>query len=137
MEQIGLNQSSGRPFAREHCIGSVASDPASNAALIAPLGDLLGGQGLGSEEEPGFLRKLQQIPVGYCELIFEGRIYKVLLRRSARSGAWSFQAEEVTGRDSISFNVYNFEQGKILLRVGHFAAKKVISFVVEFKIFTA
>lgn len=79
-----------------------------------------------------FESALARIPGGYSEGIFAGRRYGVTLRRSDDGKRISLFAQELGGRDVVSFNLYHLSSGEAALKQCEMSDRKVAAFVVGF-----
>ena len=75
------------------------------------------------------LARLEALPVGASEGIYEGRRWSAALERSADGKRWKLYAEELGGNDHVSFNLYLTEGSGPLLKPCEMPAEKVIRFV--------
>lgn len=76
---------------------------------------------------------IQQIPLGYSEAIYQGKKYG-LTRSDFNSGnSTKVFAEELGGKDFISFNFYLIQSGE-LLNPCEMPKQKVLDFLMAFEI---
>ena len=68
---------------------------------------------------------------GYSEGIFSGTVAGVTLQRSDDGKRISLFAQELGGRDVISFNLYYLSSGEAALKPCEMSDKKVAAFVVK------
>jgi hypothetical protein len=76
---------------------------------------------------------LAKIRSGYSEGIFAGRRYGVSLRRSEDGKRCSLFAQELGGRDLVSFNLYYLSSGEARLKPCEMSSEKVEAFVLGLK----
>lgn len=80
-----------------------------------------------------FAEALVAIPSGYSEGVYAGRRYGVTLRRSDDGKRSSLYAQELGGRDVVSFNLYRLNSGEVGLKPCEMSSEKVESFVLGLK----
>jgi len=79
-----------------------------------------------------FERALEQFADGYTQGLFEGRKWGVAVKRSAdRKRIWLY-AEDLTGSDIVSFNLYQLEGAGLRLKPCEMSSEKVAAFVLGF-----
>ena len=69
-----------------------------------------------------------RVPIGWSEVIYEGRRYGVTRSVAADGRAWAIYGEELGGRDVISSNLYLTADGQ-RLRPCEMPAAKVVDFL--------
>lgn len=79
-----------------------------------------------------FERRLAAIPTGYTEGEFAGRRWGATVRRSADRKRISLFAEDLAGKDIISFNLYRLEEGDAL-KPCEMSSEKVATFVLGYR----
>jgi|APEBP8051073178_1049388.scaffolds.fasta_scaffold12437_2 hypothetical protein len=79
---------------------------------------------------PTFDVALARLPTGYLKGSFTGRTYGVTVTRSEDGKRTSLFAEELGGKDIVSFNLYSLGSGEEALRPCEMSSDKVIDFVV-------
>lgn len=79
-----------------------------------------------------FLKKLKSVPEGYSEGCYRGRRYGATLKVSADGQRMTFYAEDLGGKNIISFNLYILKSGASL-RPCEMTAEKVIEFVLGYE----
>ena len=79
-----------------------------------------------------FVTRLLAMPAGYREGHYEGRRYSATVEISADGRRRKLYAEELGGRDHISFNFYQLNDGAPLLKPCEMPEQKVIDFVLGF-----
>lgn len=85
-----------------------------------------------SDDLGGFLARLDRLPQGYGEGVYEGRRFGVTLTVSADKRRQWLYGEELGGRDRVSFNLY-LPSGRPALRPCEMPAEKVIDFVLNYQ----
>ena len=78
---------------------------------------------------PEFLGRFDALPVGAYGGSFEGRRYRVTKTVLVTGRSQKLEAEELGGKDYISFNLYRLQDGAALLKPCEMPAAKVIAFV--------
>lgn len=82
---------------------------------------------------PDFARALAALPDAYVEGRFHGRRWGLTVRRSDdRRRVWLF-AEELGGKEIVSFNLYVVSEGRSALKPCEMSSQKVVDFVVGFQ----
>ncbi len=79
-----------------------------------------------------FLERLKQLPSGYSEGRYNDRRYGVTLSVSQDGRTSKLFAEELGGKDRISFNLYLVAECRPLLKPCEMPAQKVIDFVLGY-----
>ncbi|KQT46392.1 hypothetical protein ASG43_11835 [Aureimonas sp. Leaf454] len=80
-----------------------------------------------------FLARLDALPTGHSEGVFEGRRYGVTVRISEDGRRrWLF-GEALGGLDRISCNLYRLADGRWLLKPCEMPRDKVIDFVLAYR----
>ena len=74
-------------------------------------------------------RRLQSIPLGYSQALFEHRRYGVTHQRLSGGKVTKFYAEELGGTDHISFNLFALKTGEYLLKPCEMPEEKVAEFI--------
>jgi hypothetical protein len=80
-----------------------------------------------------FEMALAKIPKGYSEGSFAGRRYGVTLQRSDDGKRLSLFAQDLGGRDIVSFNRYRLRSGASELKPCEMSSEKVEAFVLGFE----
>jgi hypothetical protein len=81
-----------------------------------------------------FETALATIPEGYSEGSFAGRRYGVTLQRSGDGKRLSLFAQELGGRDVVSFNRYRLRSGEDKLKPCEMSSEKVEAFILGFEL---
>ncbi|TDK39107.1 hypothetical protein E2F50_02945 [Rhizobium deserti] len=80
-------------------------------------------------DQSSFEFDLALIPSGYSEGEFNGRRWGVTVRRDAEEKRiWLF-AEDLSGKDIVSFNLYRMKSGVLALKPCEMSSDKVVDFV--------
>jgi hypothetical protein len=80
-------------------------------------------------DQSSFEPALALIPSGYSEGEFNGRRWGVTVRRDAEEKRiWLF-AEDLSGKDIVSFNLYRMKSGALALKPCEMSSDKVVDFV--------
>ncbi len=79
-----------------------------------------------------FLERFDALPEGYSEGRYQGRRYAATISLSSDGKRRKLYAEELGGRDHVSFNLFILETGAPLLKPCEMPAEKVIDFVCGF-----
>ena len=88
-------------------------------------------------DEDAFERALASIPSGYSRGDFEGRPWGVTVRRDAdEKRIWLF-AEDLSGKDIVSFNLYRMNSGRLSLKPCEMSSDKVVVFVQGYRVVDA
>ncbi|TCR92700.1 hypothetical protein EV561_101136 [Rhizobium sp. BK376] len=89
-----------------------------------------------AHDEEAFLKALAAIPTGYSEGDFNGRRWGATIKRSPDlKRIWLF-AEDFSGSDIVSFNLYGLEDGRHALKPCEMSSEKVVAFVLGWQIAT-
>lgn len=81
-----------------------------------------------------FQRSLARLPTGFCRVQFEGDTWGVTVRRSRdQSRIWLY-AEQLSGNDVVSFNLYLPSMRRPVLKPCEMSFQKVIKFVIDFQL---
>jgi hypothetical protein len=79
-----------------------------------------------------FDEALARLRSGYSEGLFEGRRWGATVKRDADlRRIWLF-AEDLAGKDIVSFNLYRLACGRLSLKPCEMSTRKVIAFVLGF-----
>jgi len=78
------------------------------------------------------LKKLKSLPLGYSEILYEGKKYGVTRSEFNNGKSIKFYAEELGGKDFISLNYYITNQNE-LLKPCEMPEQKVIRFINQLK----
>lgn len=81
-------------------------------------------------QSPTFEIALARLPTGYLNGSFKGRTYGVTVARSEDGRRTSLFAEELGGRDVVSFNLYSLGSGEEALKPCEMSSEKVMDFVI-------
>jgi hypothetical protein len=81
-----------------------------------------------------FLARLDSLPRGYSEGLYDGRRYGITLSSSADGKRRWLYGEELGGADRISCNVYLLPAGRLALKPCEMPAGKVIHFVMGLRV---
>lgn len=81
---------------------------------------------------PEFERALAAIPTGYTEGEYAGRRWGTTAKRSADMKRISLFAEDLSGTDIVSFNLYRLSDGDAL-KPCEMSSEKVMAFVVGYR----
>ncbi len=73
---------------------------------------------------------IECLPQGYSEVMFQGRRYRLLVKRFNQGNSVKIYAAELGGKDVISANYYRLKKGK-LLKPCEMPERKVIHFLCE------
>lgn len=76
-----------------------------------------------------FAERVRAIPIGYSTGQFQDRTYGITRAESQQGKAVNLQAHELGGQDYISFNLYELENRKRLLKPCEMPEPKVIDFI--------
>jgi len=83
-------------------------------------------------DEALFDEALARLRSGYSEGLFEGRRWGATVKRDADlRRIWLF-AEDLAGKDIVSFNLYRLACGRLSLKPCEMSTRKVIAFVLGF-----
>lgn len=80
-----------------------------------------------------FLTKLASLPKGYSEGRYQNRRYGATLSVSADGRRKKLYAEQLGGRDVVSFNLYVLPGGDTCLRSCEIPTDKVIDFILGYQ----
>lgn len=72
----------------------------------------------------------ERVPLGWSEVLYDGRRYGVTRTVAAGGRAWAVYAEELGGQDVVSSNLY-LTEGEALLRPCEMPVAKVIAFLTD------
>lgn len=86
-----------------------------------------------SADLTAFQRALVQLPDGYVEGGFSGRRWGVTTKRSQDDRRIWLYAEDLSGTDIVSFNLYTLGDDKAVLKPCEMSSDKVIEFVLGFE----
>ncbi len=86
------------------------------------------------EELSDFLRALRSLPRGHSLGHYNGRRWSTSLEEAGNGSRFKLFAEELGGKDIVSFNLYMTGAGKPLLKPCEMSAEKVIGFVLGYKV---
>jgi len=79
-----------------------------------------------------FERALAQMPDGYTEGCFRGRLWGATVKRSADGKRLWLYGEELGATDIVSFNLYFLSDEKTVLKPCEMSSTKVLDFVLGF-----
>lgn len=83
-------------------------------------------------EASAFLHKLAELPIGYSAGFFNSTRYGATIKASPdRKRIWLF-AEELGGRNRISFNLYRLRNSEYRLKPCEMPEERVINFVMGY-----
>jgi hypothetical protein len=86
-----------------------------------------------ADDEKTFLRALAALPDGYGQGEFEGRRWGATVKRSEDGKRiWLF-AEDLSGDDIVSFNLYRLDNGRHALKPCEMSSDKVVAFVLGYR----
>ena len=81
-----------------------------------------------------FLERLKNLPHGYSRGKFESRVYGVTVNRSPDNRRMNLFAEDLSGSDIVSFNLYFLNDGQPILKPCEMSRQKVVDFVLNFEV---
>jgi len=76
-----------------------------------------------------FLTAFDALPRGAYGGTYDGRRYRILKSVLVTGRSQKLEAEELGGKDYVSFNLYRLAGGEVLLKPCEMPAEKVIAFV--------
>lgn len=79
--------------------------------------------------EEDLAKRIQDIPVGYSEVLYKDRKYGLTREDYASDRSIKVFAKELGGEDFISFNYYKTEAGKVHFKPCEMSAQKVTEFL--------
>lgn len=77
--------------------------------------------------------RIEQLPLGYTEVVYQGRTYRVVRTDFNEGRSVKVLAEELGGPDFISFNFYK-TQSQDLLKPCEMPAQKVRAFLMGYRL---
>ncbi|MDH4439460.1 MAG: hypothetical protein QE284_03655 [Rhizobium sp.] len=79
-----------------------------------------------------FERALEHFADGYSQGVFDGRRWGVTVRRSPDHKRIWLYAEDLTGTDIVSFNLYRLESSGNTLKPCEMSSDKIVAFVLGY-----
>jgi len=79
--------------------------------------------------DPDFLRQFDALPEGGYGGTYQGKRYRVTKTVMASGRSQKLEAEELGGKDYVSFNLYRLASGAALLKPCEMPREKVVAFV--------
>jgi hypothetical protein len=80
-----------------------------------------------------FLEALERLPRRYSEGTYKGRSYGATVSSAAMGHEIKLYAEELGGKDHVSFNLYTLSDGTRTLKPCEMPAEKVVDFVLGYQ----
>lgn len=80
-----------------------------------------------------FERVLEHFADGYSQGVFDGRRWGVTVIRSPDHKRIWLYAEDLTGTDIVSFNLYRLERSGTTLKPCEMSSEKVVAFVLGYR----
>ncbi|MFN7103920.1 MAG: hypothetical protein ACK4N1_14995 [Pseudorhizobium sp.] len=82
---------------------------------------------------PTFRDAIAELPTGHSTGSFNGGRWGLTVTRSGDGRRLWLYAEELGGRDIVSFNLYRFSDDRLVLKPCEMSASKVVEFVLGFQ----
>ena len=80
-------------------------------------------------DHDAFLAAFDELPKGAYGGTYDGKRYRIVKSILVTGRSQKLEAEELGGKDYISFNIYRLTGGETLLKPCEMPAKKVMDFV--------